>query len=312
MRKRVFAVEPYCHKDIINFKRGAYDAWVELGGRTASSHYLCDGLWGWAYNHELPLLSWSKREARLRFMEPISRKFDAFPDYVRYEIIPMIWDCWPCLDRRFCSWLEKHQVKTAIFTSHQNAERIQGYFSKMRILTITEGIDINKYNEGKPLADRTIDLLEFGRSNDKVLKVALPGTVHHVCTKVGGKFIYSDEELFQVLGDAKVTLAFPRCDTDPKIAGGVETLTQRYWENMLSRIVMLGRAPRELTELIGYNPVVNIDKDNPNGQILDIIAHIEDYQVLVDKNRETALQMSGWDLRMKQVMDWLKEIGYDA
>lgn len=305
MGKIVKAVAPYQHKGIINFKKGAYDAWIKMGGQTAPAHYLPGKLMGWSFDHELPLLPKSEKEARLRFVEPISRYLDAFPDYVRYEVIPLIWDCWPCLDDRISAWFEKHDVRTAIFTSKQNAERIQKRFPHMNILVITEGIDTSKYHAGKELCERKIDLLEYGRSNENVLKVALPDNLNHVCTKVQGRYIYTDEELFEAMGDAKVTIALPRCDTDPKIAAGVETLTQRYWENMLSRIVMVGHAPKELTELIGYNPVIELNKEQANEQIIDILDHISDYQELVNRNRDTALLLGDWTLRMQQVKEWL-------
>lgn len=37
----------------------------------------------------------------------------------------------------------------------------------------------------------------------------------------------------------------------PEIAGDIETLTQRYWECMFSRMVMVGHAPQELLTLSG-------------------------------------------------------------
>ena len=114
------------------------------------------------------------------------------------------------------------------------------------------------------------------------------------------------------MGNAKVTIALPRNLTQPKVAGDIETLTQRYWECMLSRMVMLGHAPKELTDLIGYNPVIELDKDHANEQILDILAHINDYQELVDKNRETALSKGDWSLRMRDVMEWLQKCGYEV
>ena len=311
MGKIVKAVAPFHRKGIIDFKKGAYDAWLSVGGKTATTHYPPNLIWGWFYNHELPSFPKSKYEARLRFIEPITRKQDAFPDYMRYEIIPMIWDCWPCLDNRISSWITKHQIKTAIFTSQQNAERIQKRFPQMNILVVTEGIDSSKYLPGKNLAERKIDLLEFGRSNENVLTVQLPSHIRHICTRKNGKYIYSDEELFLAMSDAKLTISLPRCDTDPKIAGNVETLTQRYWENMLSRIVMVGRAPSELINYIGYNPVIPLDNTNANEQIRDILSHIDDYQELVDRNRETALRMAPWDIRMKKVMDWLQGLGYN-
>lgn len=310
MGKIVKAVAPYRHKGIINFKKGAYDAWVKTGGLTARPHYLPGRLIGWSCNHELPLFTKNNKEARLRFVEPITRKLDAFPDYARYEIIPLIWDCWPCLDDRISSWLKKHQVKTAIFTSQQNAERIQKRFPEMKILVITEGIDTSRYDSGKPLPERVIDLLEFGReSNINIYENE--NAFRYVCTKKSGKF-YTDEELFEMMGNSKVTIALPRCDTDPAIAGGVETLTQRYWENMLTRMVMVGRAPKELTDLIGYNPVIELDREHAIRQIQYILKHIEDYQYLVERNRKTALQLADWTLRMEQVMEWLRGLGYEV
>jgi hypothetical protein len=131
-----------------------------------------------------------------------------------------------------------------------------------------------------------------------------------MCTKVNGKFVFGNEQLYSAMGEAKVTIALPRNMTQPEIAGGVETLTQRYWENMLSRMVMVGHAPKELIDLIGYNPVIEMDMERPEQQILDILAHIEDYQELVDKNRAYALKYGDWTLRMKEVMRFLEGCGY--
>ena len=126
-----------------------------------------------------------------------------------------------------------------------------------------------------------------------------------------GKFLYTNEQLYQAMGDAKVTITLPRSVTQPEIAGDIETLTQRYWECMLSRMVMLGHAPKELVDLIGYNPVVELDVEHTAEQVQEILAHIEDYQPLVDKNRETALKMGDWSVRMQEVMKWLKDCGYE-
>lgn len=89
----------------------------------------------------------------------------------------------------------------------------------------------------------------------------------------------------------------------PEIAGDTETLTQRYWECMFSRMVMVGHAPQELIDFIGYNPVIELnDKMSAEEQIADVIEHIEDYQALVDKKHETAERLGSWNVRMK----WLR------
>lgn len=332
--KSVKAVSPYIHPEFLNFKTAPYEAWMKIGnknggghGLVAKAHYPWRAFHGLVYRWELP--SWSlfksKKEARLRFVEPVSISFDTFPDYARHEIIPFIWDCWPKYFEKMCEWLQKHRVKTSILTSSQTAELMHERFPDMSIMFCPEAVDTTCYQEGKLLKERTIDLLEFGRESGLTLNgnsptPALPHmegetekkSYNYVCTKVNGKFIYTNEQLYEAMGDAKITIALPRSITQPEVAGDIETLTQRYWENMLSRMVMVGHAPKELVDLIGYNPVIEIDREHVNEQIFDILSHIEDYQVLVDKNRETALRIGSWDYRIKQVMEWLKGHGYEV
>ena len=114
------------------------------------------------------------------------------------------------------------------------------------------------------------------------------------------------------LADSKITLALTRLDNQPELADGIDTLTQRYWECMLSGVVILGRAPKELMDIIGYDPVVHLDKEHANEQILDILAHIEDYQELVDRNRKSALEKGDWKLRIQQMMEVLEGLGYEC
>ena len=307
-RKKILkAVSPFIHPGFLNFKMMPYEAWKRNGGEVAKAHYPWRWLHGAAYRWELPTIWKSRKEARLRFVEPVSLKFDSFPDYARYEVVPMFWDCWPRYFELTCEWLRKHQVRTAIFSSRMTAERMQERFPVMRIIWCPEAVDGDVYQNGKLLKDRTIDLLEFGRSNEKVLQTGAL-SLNHVCTKQNGKFIYTNEQLYQAMGDAKVTIALPRSMTQPEMAGDIETLTQRYWECMFSRMVMVGHAPQELVDFIGYNPVIELRKDiSAEALIRDVLEHIDDYQELVDKNRETAERLGSWDVRMEWLMEELRE-----
>ena len=49
------------------------------------------------------------------------------------------------------------------------------------------------------------------------------------------------------------------------------------------------------------------DKISAEELIADVIEHIEDYQSLVDKNRETAEKLGSWDVRMKWLMGELEK-----
>lgn len=322
--KYIKAVPPYIHPGFLNFKLAPFEAWERLGGDMAKSHYPPKCLHGAVFRWELPTLWKSKKEARLRFVEPVSLLFDTFPDYARYEIVPMFWDCWPCCFEKICEWLRRHQVKTAIFSSRQTAEKMQERFSgknkgwqEINVIWCPEAVDDSVYQKGKLLKDRNIDLLEFGRSNDKVFKADQLKSVFdnknrnlsHVCTKQNGKFIYTNEQLYEAMGNAKVTIALPRSITQPEIAGDIETLTQRYWECMFSRMVMVGHAPQELIDFIGYNPVIELsDKISPEELIANVIEHIEDYQSLVDKNHDTAVKLGSWNVRMKWLMGELSDL----
>ena len=307
LKKILKAVSPFIHPGFLNFKMMPYEAWKRNGGGVAKAHYPWRWLHGAAYRWELPTIWKSRKEARLRFVEPVSLKFDSFPDYARYEVVPMFWDCWPRYFEMTCEWLRKHRVKTAIFSSRMTAERMQERFPEMRIIWCPESVDGNVYQKGKLLKDRTIDLLEFGRSNEKVLQTGAL-FLNHVCTKQNGKFIYTNEQLYQAMGDAKVTIALPRSMTQPEMAGDIETLTQRYWECMFSRMVMVGHAPQELVDFIGYNPVIELRDDiSAEALIRDVLEHIDDYQELVDKNRETAERLGSWDVRIKWLMEELKD-----
>ena len=62
-------------------------------------------------------------------------------------------------------------------------------------------------------------------------------------------------------------------------------------------------------DFIGYNPVIELsDKTSTEELIANVIEHIEDYQSLVDKNRETAERLGSWDVRMKWLMGELSNL----
>ena len=79
---------------------------------------------------------------------------------------------------------------------------------------------------------------------------------------------------------------------------------------MLSRVIIIGKAPKELVDILGYNPVISLDRENFANQVKDILEHVEDYQDLVDKNREMALKLGDWKERAKAIKGELLNKGY--
>ena len=66
------------------------------------------------------------------------------------------------------------------------------------------------------------------------------------------------------------------------------------------------------TTMIGCDPVAHLDKEHAKEQIFDILAHIEDYQKLVNRNRKSALEKGDWKLRIRQMMEVLEGLGYEC
>jgi len=310
MKKIIKAIPPFIYKGVSNFKYYPFEAWRELGGNTEDGFYPPKCFHSLIYKLRLPSWFKSNKKARLRFVSGYSILFDTFPDYAFYEIVPLVWDCWPKQVEGVASFFKKHQVRTAIFTSSQTADIFRAMFPQMNILAITEGIKVDLYLKGKSLSDRKIDILEVGRKDGNFFKTPLPESTNHVKTGNFDRTFQTDNEFRKALADTKVTITVPRCDVDKKVAGNIETLTQRYWECMLSRIVMVGRAPKELIDLIGYNPVVDWDGHDATPLVTDILENIGEYQDLVDRNYETARKMASWDIRVRQIMEYLKQLNY--
>ena len=310
--KRIVAVAPYIHKTGSNFKLHPYRAWAKMGGKIAEGNYLPQKLHWIGYHLELPTLIRLGNVAQLRFTEATSLNFDTFPEYTYYEIIPLIWDCWPAHFTKTCKWLERHNVRTAIFTSSQIADKIKKIFPNKNILLITEGICTEFFDGGEELEKREIHLFEMGSLKRGYFRKKHPEKYKILHNRPKGWSNNGQEDLRKMLQNSRLTVIFPRSITEPETAQGIETLTQRYWECMLSRILMVGHAPKELTDLIGYNPVIELDMVHDLEQIKELLANVEDYQQLVDRNRKTALKIGSWDIRMKQVMEWLRGLGYEV
>lgn len=310
MKKVVKAVKPFIYRNNSNFKLAAYNAWVELGGKYVCNRpyeYLYESL---SYHLPLPTFFKSPKQVRLRFVEAANLPFDTFPDYLYYEIIPLFWDCWPSYWSEVSKWLKKHQVRTAFFTSSQTVKEMRKLCPDINICYLPEAIETNLYKEGKKLTNRKYDYLEFGRCCNYVDTNSLPKGVNVLSSRNENGALATRDMLIEALADSRITICLPRNVNQPEIAQGVETLTQRYWECMLSRVVIIGKAPKELIDIIGYNPVIELDRENFAKQVSNILNHIDDYQELVDKNREIALTHGDWKKRMETMISKIKDFGY--
>ena len=246
-----------------------------------------------------------------------------FPYYFNYEIIPMLWDVWPSTWFQMYNDLRRFDCKTVIVTVKSVAEMINSEMPGINALWVPEGITTNHYNKGKELVNRPYDVLEMGRQMKPYHKVLCQLTksgqingyktsdLNPDGTLNKNKLMFkSNEELYSEMPKYKIMVCFPQCDTNPFRGGNVETLTQRYWEAMLSGCLMIGRAPQELIDLIGYNPVIDVNWDEPEKQLQNILKHITEYQELANKNYQKAMEHASWGKRMPMIKSFLNSQNY--
>ena len=248
---------------------------------------------------------------------------NVFPYFFGYEIIPMLWDIWPYSWETLYRDLKLLEVKKMFVTVRFMAEKISREL-KIDCIWIPEGIDVDDYSKGLPLIDRTNDILEIGRQHPNYHKVLLKmddeGTIEgfkynklHPDGSIDLKHLLypTAQALLDDISNFKIMICFPQSDTNPQRAGCLETLTQRYWEAMLSRCLMIGRAPQELIDLIGYNPVIEVDWKKPVEQLREILSDITCYQSMVDMNYKVAMRFAPWEERIKDLKCLFDEKEYE-
>lgn len=248
---------------------------------------------------------------------------NVFPYFFGYEIIPMLWDVWPYTWDTLYRDLKLLEVKRLFVTVRAMAVKISKDLG-IECYWIPEGIDVDDYSNGVKLSMRSNDILEIGRQHPQYHKVLLQleskglvkglkyNTLHPDGSIDLRHLLYpTAQSLIDDLVNFKIMICFPQSDTNPKRAGALETLTQRYWEAMLSGCLIVGRAPKELIDLIGYNPVVDVEWDSPGRQLSAIIEKIENYQSLVDKNQKVAVKFASWNSRVQKMKSVLEGNGYD-
>lgn len=241
----------------------------------------------------------------------------AWPFGYANEIVPMLWDVWPRYWPRLISSLKRHHVQTLLCTSSQVCGYVAEKLPHIHAVHVPEGIDPAGYRDGGPLEERRTDILQIGRLMQPVHEAILQmrqssPRLSYFYPEEPGRLVFPDfPSLCEGLASSKIVICYPRCRTHPEMAGDVETLTQRYWECMLSGTLIVGHAPKELVDLLGYNPVIELETDEDIGnRFSQILDNISSYQELADKNLAAARENASWDTRMTRILQQLRQLGY--
>lgn len=242
----------------------------------------------------------------------------AFPYGWFLETIPWICDCWPDDYPKWERLFRRNRTRLAFISSQGSVRHFTQRIPEMEAVWMPEACDAAEYLPGKPLAERSIQVLELGRKHkpfhDAVVGPLAAAGVRHIFAADGSRTpIFPDQpSLHRGLGDAAVSICFPKTVTHPDAAGGLETATLRYFESIASGCLLVGHCPAELQELFGFNPVIPADPADPAGHILSILRSIDLYQPFVDRARGRLLQVGTVECRAREMLRALRKRGWSV
>ena len=233
---------------------------------------------------------------------------DIFPLGFRFRIVPWVYDCWPAQWDRWETLLRRHGVRLAFFSSRRATQEFSRRLPGSSCVWIPEAVDPDRCDPSQRLRTRSIDILELGRRSERLhrrLEPALRGRgIRHAFQQPGAPRMYPTQEVLrQALATTRLLVCLPKSTTHPEAAGGLETVTHRYFEGMASGCVLVGQCPDELRDLWGFDPVVPLDPSEPERTVLDVLERIEAHQALVDRNLRRLREVGTWRHRAEAMIE---------
>lgn len=243
----------------------------------------------WASTAALTPLSWASDR-------------DLFPYAFAYRIVPWIYDCWPSQWDRWEALLARLRVPMAFFSSQSATREFTRRMPGLRCEWVPEAVDPHRYDPTCRLAARRIDVLELGRLSLTLHRRLGPALaergLRHEFQEPGAAMLYAGQEALRAaLAQTRLLVCLPKSITHPEAAGGLETVTHRYFEGIASGCVLVGHCPAELRELWGFDPVVPIDREQPELSVLKALDHVDRLQELVDRNLQRMHEVGTWSHR---------------
>ncbi len=233
-----------------------------------------------------------------------------FPYFHFNADLKVLWmyDAWEPLFDEIEKTIRAYKINLVFTASKQSAE----YFNTLNIPNfqshwIPEGIDVTQY-QFIPYQERTTDVLQLGRKwNEYHEKIkSIESDLVYQYEKKAGQIIFPSREDFLFgLSNSKISICVPSNITHPKITGSISTITNRFLQSMASRCLILGKLPHDMLHLFDYNPIIEIDEENPVAQIEAILANFDTYIPLIEKNYEVVKNFHNWDNRVTQIENFI-------
>ncbi len=238
-----------------------------------------------------------------------------FPQCYFAETIVYAYDCWAPAYDRWADFFRRHRMRIAFISARASAEQMARRVPGLEAIWMPEALDPTPYSAEKPMGQRTIDVLELGRRydlyHDKIRDHCLSRNYRHSYEQRKGQLVFPlATDFYRGMADTRISICFPSSITHPERSGDVETLTLRYLESIACKNIIVGRCPRELEDLFGFNPVVEADMNDPAGQIDDILANVDAYAAQLDRNLQRLREIGTWEARVGKILSLLRQRGF--
>ena len=247
-----------------------------------------------------------------------------FPDVLWSEVIPYVSDCWPDDYDRWTAKLQRMKPRHIFVSARDAAAVLQQRLPRAAVHWLPEAIDPRQWDGSRPLAERSLDVLELGRHHtdyhNQIRGALGPDVTHRFASDGSRTPIFPGFAALRAgLADSKIQVCFPKSMTHPDQAPdrgagakGLETVTQRYFEAIASGSVIVGHSPAELTDLFGYDPTIPADLERPVEQLHALLDDIESCQDLVHRNLARLHEVGTWDVRVTKMLRILGQDGYEV
>lgn len=209
-----------------------------------------------------------------------------FPHFAVAGGLRILWtyDVWEPRFHEIASIVRQARIGLLLISSAQATEHFRSLrLPGCEVHWVPEVIEVERFSP-RPWRQRSVDVVSFGRGHSRYHE-AIAGE----CRRRGIRYLFqpgypTQASFVQGLADARISICFPRSETHPNLTGSVSTTTLRYLQSMAAKCLVVGGTPFDAERMFGYNPVINVDWNDPVGQIETILKNPNDYLPLVDRN----------------------------
>jgi hypothetical protein len=219
-----------------------------------------------------------------------------------------LFDAWPKYYNKIMKFVRDYCINYVFVSSSQAVTELNYLYGQHKFFWIPEGINPYEYKY-RPYEEKDIEILAIGRRYDEYHYSITPFIENkyiYLYEKEKGDIIFpTHDEFINGLARTKISICVPSNITHPERAGHIETMTARYLQSIVSKCLIVGHAPKEMIDLFGYNPVIEIDMKNPVEQLEFLLKNYSSYFSLMERNYHTVLKSHTWKNRWSEIKNML-------